>query len=1271
MLPDKLATDPPFDPSRYERVRTLGTGGAGTVYLARDRETGEQLALKKLDQLDQRSVLRFKREFRSLANLQHPNLIRLYDLGRGPDAWFLVMEYVEGHSLTEEPRRAGSIYATRDQRRLRANDQDADSAFFGRVADIFRQLASGIRAVHQAGMLHRDLKPGNVVVADTGRVVVLDFGLVRELDISEDGIRLTNEGSISGTPAYMSPEQASGQPLTEASDWYSFGVMLYELLCGQLPIEGRNVIELIQHKLQSDPQPLSDVGDGPPALRKLATDLVQRDPAARPSGEQIIAILTELSPESAATRVGTQSEELVPNTDVQPHLASAPLVGRDRELAQLRAAFERTRQSETVVVHVRGTSGVGKSALVENFLQEPGHVGAANVLTLRSRCYEREAMPFKALDGVMDALVADMLKLDDLAAAHLLPQRVVELSQLFPVLERLSSVRRLIASRPAGEGAEVRRRAEKGLNELITRLAQTRPLVIWIDDLQWGDLDSASVIKHWCSRNHAAPMLLIFSYRGEEVETSPCLKSLLDPDTAADGGVASQVFIDLAPLGAAEARAMCNERLVAAAGTPSHWIDRIVQEAGGSPFLVQQLVALAVAKQARGDADIDRLSMEELVLRTGALLAPDARALLNVLAIAGRPIAPHLALMAADIDREGRSHIHALQVLRLVRTRVIGGQRCLEVYHDRVREGVQSALSASEREQQHLQLLRILEIARAADPDWLHELALGANQRTAALRYGLLAAERSNAGLAFERAAELYTRCLTLNERPKDAAELWSKLALTLVRCRRGTQAADAYLKAADHSEPEARPGLWRLAASHLVRSGHFEEGEQLVRRVLELLHLDVPTSELGLMAAIGWERARIAVRGYEIKNHEPSEERARLRRTAELYGLLALETQLYEPLRAVLFQARALRLAYETTDLPGIARVLCLTAGIVCLSGTPRAARHSAELLARAAAISEREDSEDLAIELPFARALCAMLLGRPLEVLEHSQEAERAYAKQSAAGGHGDYFYMFAVGAVRLSALHALGRPNDARIELSDYLARARATGNRAAVLQMTLAQTLDERAFENCRGSRARLDAEREQLPKGSFGVLRLLHVIATMHAACATQDYAWALAKVELDWAAYLRAPIHGTAYTACIAHFAHARFVLNVHVAAGEPFDAARTAAPDLRELSRLPASPLRDGQILRVRARCAYLAGDSSSAIALLEKSAQALSEALYSDEPERDRFAMGCLLGGTQGALLCTAAVSALRSCGIAEPLEELRGFYPELFAAGLVKNR
>ena len=183
------STQPASPDTRYELLRPLGEGATGVVYLARDRESGEEVALKKLVRLDARSVARFKREFRSLADLHHPNLIKLYDLQHASDGWFLTMELVDGSDLRRGLILAQEPGITLDGlQSLRA--AAPDPARIPGIAQAFAHLADGIRAIHRAGMLHRDLKPSNVMITKDGRVVVLDFGLVRGLDQPANDVTL-------------------------------------------------------------------------------------------------------------------------------------------------------------------------------------------------------------------------------------------------------------------------------------------------------------------------------------------------------------------------------------------------------------------------------------------------------------------------------------------------------------------------------------------------------------------------------------------------------------------------------------------------------------------------------------------------------------------------------------------------------------------------------------------------------------------------------------------------------------------------------------------------------------------------------------------------------------------------------------------------------------------------------------------------------------------------------------------------------------------------
>ena len=219
----------------------LGEGGMGVVYRARQRSSGQLVALKMLSRVDAAGIYRIKREFRGLCDIIHPNLVRLLELHCEGNQWFFTMELVSGRPFLEHlgVQRSYLVYPS-DARSLVPTETPSgdcsvvnDAPFpstldESSLRDLLSQLVRGVQAIHRANKLHCDIKPSNVLVDDTGRVVVLDFGVSVGFGAHEH-LR-TIEGEIAGTPEYMSPEQAVGKELGPASDWYAFGVVLYQVL---------------------------------------------------------------------------------------------------------------------------------------------------------------------------------------------------------------------------------------------------------------------------------------------------------------------------------------------------------------------------------------------------------------------------------------------------------------------------------------------------------------------------------------------------------------------------------------------------------------------------------------------------------------------------------------------------------------------------------------------------------------------------------------------------------------------------------------------------------------------------------------------------------------------------------------------------------------------------------------------------------------------------------------------------------------------------------
>ena len=249
-----------FD-GRYLIVRKLGTGGMANVYLAEDKELGRQVAIKILDDRhaqDSQFVERFRREATNAAGLSHPNIVSIYDRGEAEGTYYIAMEYLDGRTLKELILRRGPAPVTT-------------------AIDYTRQILAALRFAHKNGIVHRDIKPHNVLVDSEGRLKVTDFGIARA-----GASQMTEAGSIIGTAQYLSPEQAKGAPVNQTSDIYSVGIVLYELLTGAVPYSGDTPVEIAMKHLSQVPEPPSTLEPEVPhevdaiVLRSLAKDPADR-----------------------------------------------------------------------------------------------------------------------------------------------------------------------------------------------------------------------------------------------------------------------------------------------------------------------------------------------------------------------------------------------------------------------------------------------------------------------------------------------------------------------------------------------------------------------------------------------------------------------------------------------------------------------------------------------------------------------------------------------------------------------------------------------------------------------------------------------------------------------------------------------------------------------------------------------------------------------------------------------------------------------------------
>jgi serine/threonine protein kinase/tetratricopeptide (TPR) repeat protein len=898
-------SSPPVNPERpvawkgngrYRVLRRIGEGGMGVVYEAFDRERGQPVAVKSLLHFTPAALYRFKQEFRTLTDVHHRNLVRLYELVvTEGDAVFFTMELVGGTDFLTYVQKPGASEGAREHSRVMslpltraeaptmapvrgAGVGDSSSATmvvpkaspadFDKLRGALRQLVEGVQALHTAGKLHRDIKPSNVLVAPDGRVVILDFGVATELSPVVDE-NLSEEREVVGTVRYMAPEQAVADVPTPSSDWYSIGVVLYEALTGRPPFSG-TAIDVLTMKTVGQPVPPAECVEGvPPDLDSLCRALLDRNPERRPTGPEILRRL-------GATRSVRPIPSLLPIAEPK---ASA-LVGREQQLRALRDAFEGVLSGRSMTVRVAGASGMGKSAVAQHFLDELVERGEAVVL--RGRAYERESVPFKAVDSVIDELSRYLNHLEDEGSAVDLPAEIGALARVFPVLRRVPSIGD-VAPEEGTDPQLVRRRAFAALRELLGTLTRRQPLVIYVDDVQWGDTDSAALLLELMRPPDAPPLLFVMTQRDNEAQASPFLKEMRD--RWPEGAEARDVTVGALDL--ADAQRLALALLDASDGIAQRTARAAARESRGNPFLIEELVRSNLSVTARPEgATLAVLTLDQMVSQRLERLPDHARLLVEIVAVGGRPLPVPLIARASGIaDDQVEEVIALVRTRRLVRAGLRDGREVVETSHDRFRETVVAQLASEKLREHHGRLADALEASPGIDPEAICVHLLGAGRNERAARYAEQAAHEAAAKLAFDQAARLFR--LTLDTAPASSEEtrrLRTRLAEVLEWSGRSEDAARAYLEAAEGAPPLERGELERAASVGLFASGRIVEGAVVLRRALAAVGMKTPGSALTAVFWLIAYRIRLSLLslfGLPFEEREsdavPREERARV----------------------------------------------------------------------------------------------------------------------------------------------------------------------------------------------------------------------------------------------------------------------------------------------------------------------------------------------------------------------------------------------------------
>lgn len=1225
---------------RYQLHRRLGSGGMGVVYEAFDTERRSNVALKVMRSIEGAALYRFKKEFRVLADLHHPNIVTLHELVATSNRWFLTMELITGTTFRDYVRhtdvRDQDVETNTGNLAPAKASEETDSFLLSpesvpptprpagildeaRLRPALRQLCEGVAFLHKSRCLHRDIKPSNVLVAADGRVVLCDFGLVKEL--APELHSKTVEKRLAGTIAYMSPEQSRGEELTEASDWYSVGVMLYEALTGQLPHVGDRDFVLYQKSKVLPTSPKLIDAAAPEDLSTLCLELMAIEPKARPRAEEVMK------------RLGVIKMPLaVPSME---SVAAPPFLGRNREMATLDAALALVKSGSARTVFLHGTSGMGKSALLLEFLDR---VRDDDAVVLAGRCYERESVPYKGFDSVVDALSAHLLKLDDAECRKLVPRDVVALSRLFPVLGRVEAIEEAcVLDFEVPDPQESRRRAIGALRELLRRVAKTRTLVLCIDDLQWGDADTALLLADILRPPDAPPLLAILSYRSEEAATSPILQAL--HAQRAVGALGSVTELSIGALEPDEARALA----LAALGKGKHasHAAAIAAESNGSPFFIGELARYTLAGAPTGA----EVSLEEVLGFRIAQLSEDARSLLSVIAVAGHPVVQSVAVQSAELIGDPLAALGELRRQHMIRAVGLRDTDTLETYHDRIRETVVRSLDAGALRTAHTRLARTYELKGDVDPEILVEHWRGAERLTRAGDHAAVAAEQAVKAFAFDRAARLYRLALDLGERPPaERQRMRARLGDALANAGRGAEAAEEFLAATEGANTADALELRRRAAECWLHTGHFDQGVDAIRDVLASVGLSISTTPQRALASLLSRRLWLRFRGLGYTRRDPTQVSPEVLTRIDILRSVATGLSMIDVIHGADFNTRHLLAALRAGEAHRVARALAVESAHSSTGGGKTQKRTLALVAAATDLAKELADPHAMGLAKAVS-GIGAFLRGEWRAARDYCREADQILRDKT----RGTTWESTSAQSFGLAGMFYLGELRELAVVVPEKLREAEERGNLWFATGLRSWRTnVAWLAIDDPDEARRQVEQANRQWSREGFHLQHYYELLANGQIDLYTGNGRAGLERVDQHWQALKRSMLLRVQNIRVEAHHLRARCAMAEAKATGDTklLDVATKSARKIKREKKpwaLAISKLVEAGVTAIR-------GDAGAA-KLFDTAEQALTAADMHLYAAAAKYRRGQLLGNDEGKILEVNAISELATLGAHNP--------------------
>jgi serine/threonine protein kinase/tetratricopeptide (TPR) repeat protein len=742
---------------RYRIDAEIGAGGMGTVYQGFDLVLQRPVAVKVLiakSGMGTQGRARLLSEAQSIAQLDHPNIVTVHDAGETEGIPFIVMQHVSGVSLRQ-------VSATNLVQTL----------------TITRQLCQALQHAHSQHIVHRDLKPENVLITNLPSdmtkasgdqtialdtldldltVMLMDFGLAR----SEDLLAQTQDRSFLGTIAYISPEQALGNPVDGRSDLYSLGVMLYELVAGRLPFNTEDPIAMISQHLHAPVVPPSAYNEEiPAALDTLIQRMLNKEPDRRPaSAEEILAVIEGLF---AVHPTSLSAPSLSP----LERLVRGQLIGRERELSHAINQWHKVQSGESAVLLVSGEPGIGKTRLVREIV---AHAKVAGAQTLSGECYPEGGLPYAPISQIIDTAISsngyftsEGKELPNIVLADLItltPTLVYQFPGVppNPPLDPLAEQQRLFES----------------MVYFCRAISEQAPVLIVLEDAHWADHGTLAMLRH-ISRRAAhlnLRLLLVLTYREVELAEQRALNEVLADfhrERLAER-------IKLSRLNRDQTRDMLAV-LFQDEITPE-LLEGIYQETEGNPFFIEEVCKALIdeGKIYREEGSWQRLDMTEIhipqsvrltIERRVRYLPREVRDPLVQAAILGRIFDFDTLRDAIDIDEDALMEaLEQAERAQLIEETGAAGGGTFSFSHALIPSTLTEELSGLRRRRMHQRAAQAIQELQPENYETLaHHFAEAADDERAR-QYYMQAGLRARSRYANQDAIQYFTLALELTE---------------------------------------------------------------------------------------------------------------------------------------------------------------------------------------------------------------------------------------------------------------------------------------------------------------------------------------------------------------------------------------------------------------------------------------------------------------------------------------------------------------------------